>query len=101
MNEGASGGRSLPVKFTGENIDGFLKSYAPQRSLTKAVISPIYYVANSHNATAKSLGHRERIIMVVLPISPEIEKAADGFSLKHHMIHACKDVVKNKDYYHG
>ena len=92
----------LPLKFTDEMLDEFLNPpNAPRRSLTNAVINPIYHVANAFDHTAQYTGHQERTIRVVLPVSPEIEEVADGLSLKHHMIHACKDVVRNKEFYHG
>lgn len=92
----------LPLKFTKEALDDFLNPpNIRKRSLTGAVINPIYYVAKSFEATAQYTGHQERVIRVVLPISPEIEEAADGFSLKHHLIFACKDVVRNQEFYHG
>ncbi|EBA03608.1 hypothetical protein RB2150_03893 [Rhodobacterales bacterium HTCC2150] len=92
----------LPLKFTDEILDEYLNPpNAPRRSLTSAVISPIYNSANAFDHTAQYTGHQERTIRVVLPISPEIEEAADGFSLKHHLILACKDVVRNKEFYHG
>ena len=92
----------LPLKFTKETLDDFLNPpNMPKRSLTGAVINPIYLAAKSFESTAQYTGHQERTIRVVLPITPEIEEAADGFSLKHHLILACKDVVRNKELYHG
>ncbi len=92
----------LPIKFNRENIDDFLNPpNKPSRSLTRAVVSPIYHAANSYNQIEKLSGHKERIIMMVLPITPEIEEAADGFSLKKHTIDACRAVVKNEGFSHG
>ena len=92
----------LRVKFSGENIEDYLNSFdSPRSSLSKAVFNLIYYSANTHNHTFKVTGYQERIITVVLPVTSEVLEAADGFSLKHHMIHACKDVVRNKEFYHG
>ena len=56
---------------------------------------------NSYNQIEKLSGHKERIIMMVLPITPQIEEAADGFSLKKHTIDACRAVVKNEGLSHG
>lgn len=101
MNDKKMDPIELRVRYTSLSIEDYLNPpNVPKRSLTNAVINPIYYAAKSYDATAASTGHQERVIMLVLPVTSEVWEAAEGFSLKHHMIHACKDVVKNRDYYH-
>jgi hypothetical protein len=102
MNDKKMDPIELRVRYTSPAIEGFLNPpNKAKRSLTSAVISPIYNSSNTYNQITKCSGHQERIITVVLPVNSEVREAAEGFSLKHHIIHACKDVVKNKDYYHG
>lgn len=90
----------LLIKFNRDDIQGFLDK-GRGRSLTSTVIGPIYLVSDTYNNAFESSGYQERIILMVLPVTSEISEAAEGCSLKHHTIRACRDVVNNKGVSHG